>query len=319
MPRIYIPDNFQAPVPPLPLEVKRFSLRADIDVDEQAEALALRLLPAERISYLASRMPNLRWLQLLVAGVDQALQANLPPQVIISNGRGIHDAPTAEMALALLLSAVRGMHRWRDDQKKHIWDSHAYSRHLFPDGPFLGTLEGARVLILGMGSIGLEIARRLVPFGAKIEGVAQSAGEREGFPVHATSHVLTILERFDAVIAVLPETRETHGFINEAFLKHMAKHAWFVNVGRGTAVNEPALIKALRENWIAGAALDVTAQEPLPPDSPLWDLPNLILAPHVGGGGPRFYEKAGKLIQENAKRYLAGEPLLNVIDRARGY
>src|SRR6185369_6637860 len=131
--------------------------------------------------------------------------------------------------------------------------------------------------------------------------------------------VLNILGNYDAVISVLPETKETQGFINEVFLKKMAPQAWLVNVGRGTAVDEPALAKALQEKWIAGAALDVTAKEPLPPESPLWALENLIIAPHVAGGGPHFFQKAGKLIQDNAARFLANKPLLNVIDRQRGY
>jgi phosphoglycerate dehydrogenase-like enzyme len=319
MPRIYIPDNIPRDPPPLPFEVKRFGISENIALDKDAPALVLRWMPAARIKAIAEQLPNLRWLQMLVAGVDQALAADLPAHVQICKGIGIHEAPTAELAVALLLSGIRGMHVFRDNQKKNVWDEKYYGFQLNPPQPYLGTLEGAKVVILGMGVIGQEIAKRLVPFGAHIEGVAQTAGIREGFTVHAAENMLDVVAKADAVIAVLPETSDTRAMINEDFFKHMQKHAWFVNVGRGTAVDEKALFKALAEKWITGGAIDVTEREPLPKDSPLWGLDNLIITPHVAGGGPKFYEKAMKLVADNAKRFMAGEPLLHVIDRSRGY
>lgn len=320
MPLLYVADNINCELPKLPLAVKRVPVNTEIPIDPEADALAVRFIPTARLKYIASRMPNLRWVQLLTAGVDAALNAGLPEQVTVCKGVGIHEAPTAELAVALLLSCVRGMHRWRDNQRKHVWDSVAYTDQIDNKAPYdHATLEGARVLILGMGLVGQEIGKRLLSFGAVVEGVAQSAGIRDGFKVHAASDMLKAVAQADAVIAVLPDTPETRGILNANLFNVMQKHAWLVSAGRGSALDEPALIKALKEKRFAGAAMDVAQQEPLPPDSPLWDIENLVITPHIGGGGPNFYPKAMALVAENAGRFVRGEPLLHVVDRKRGY
>ncbi len=187
------------------------------------------------------------------------------------------------------------------------------------EGKALNTLEDSRVLILGMGTIGLEMAHRLKTFGAVVEGVAGRAGVREGFVTHAAKDLLKVVPKADAIISVFPETPETCGILSRELIYSMQLHAWLVNIGRGSALDEQALIDALQEKRIAGAALDVVAQEPLPKEPPLWGLENLILSPHVAGGGPRFYAKAARLLQHNAQAFVAGKLLLNVIDTQRGY
>ncbi|MBI3418793.1 MAG: phosphoglycerate dehydrogenase [Proteobacteria bacterium] len=320
MPLLYVADNINCQLPKLPLEVKRVPVNADIPVDPNAEGLVVRFIPSARLKYIASRLPNLRWVQLLTAGVDAAINADLPEKVVISKGVGIHEAPTAELAVTLLLSCVRRMHVWRDDQRKHQWNSKAYAFQIDNAAPYdRATLEGAKVLILGMGIIGQEIGKRLLPFGAIVEGVAQTAGMRDGFKVHANADMLKAVAQADAVIAVLPETPETRGILSRDLFNAMQKHAWLVSAGRGSALDEKALIEALKSSRIAGAAMDVAQQEPLPKDSPLWDVENLVITPHIGGGGPNFYKKACALIAENAQRFVKGEPLLHVIDRKRGY
>ena len=181
------------------------------------------------------------------------------------------------------------------------------------------TLEGARVLIVGMGAIGIEIARRLQPFGALVEGVAMSAGTRGGFTTHALSDLDALLPVFDAVILVLPNTPQTVGLLSKERLALMKNTAWIVNVGRGNAIDEQALCAALEAHSIGGAALDVTEREPLPSDSKLWHAPNCIITPHIAGGGPNWARKASALLQRNAEAFSEGRTLENVVDARKGY
>jgi phosphoglycerate dehydrogenase-like enzyme len=312
-----IPDTITWAIPELPLEVERFDVQ-DPPTDSEAVALTVWGIPRKVLAPLLA-LPSLRWVQSLTAGIDHVLDSTAREDLIICNGRGLHDAPTAEMAVALLLEATRGLHFFRDQQHKAIWDRSAYANQLEGKAKYLGTLEGTRILILGMGTIGLEIGRRLQPFGAVIEGVATTAGERDGFPTHAFSSLDELLPNFDALVMVLPDTPETHGILSRERLAMMNPHAWVVNVGRGSAIDEPALIEALEAGQVGGAALDVASREPLPAESKLWTLENVILAPHVAGGGPRFYQKASDLLARNARAFVNGGTLENVISRARGY
>lgn len=317
--RILITDSLKCPLPPLPFdEVVRFPARGPVTDGFDAEALVVWNSPRPVLHSIIHSMPNVKWVQGVMAGVDHILSAPLPSHVKLSNGRGLHDAPTAELAVTLLLSGVRRMHRWRDMQARAEWDRTAYHLQLGAEAG-LGTLEGAKILVLGMGTIGLEIAKRLSAFGAMVEGVASTAGERGGYKTHATKDLFALLPRVDALIAILPETPETRGMINHDVFARMQPHAWFINAGRGSSVDEAALLEALQAKKIGGAAIDVAQTEPLPPESPLWKLENLIITPHVAGGGPRFYEKAMALLQRNCDNYMKGLPLENLIDPARGY
>lgn len=313
--RILIPDTVQFPLPPLPLEVIRFDPRSDL-TNLDAEALLVWGVPSRALEPLL-RLPSLRWVQTLTAGVDHVLKLQPSAQIAVANGKGLHDAPTAEMAVALLLSAVRRLHVFRDSQNAATWNKDAYQQAL--EGNAEMSLEGARVLIVGMGAIGVEIARRLQPFGSVIEGVAMSAGTRGGFTTHALSDLDGLLPVFDAVILVLPNTPQTVGILSKERLGLLKKKAWVVNVGRGNAIDEQALLEALEAGTIGGAALDVVSSEPLPSDSALWHAPNCIITPHVAGGGPNWARKASALLQRNAEAFAAGRPLENVVDAGKGY
>jgi phosphoglycerate dehydrogenase-like enzyme len=312
-----IPNTITWTLPELPFKVERFDVQ-NPPSDSDAVALAVWGIPRKALAPLLA-LPSMRWVQSLTAGIDHVLDSSAREDLIVCNGRGLHDAPTAEMAVTLLLEATRGLHFFRDQQHKAIWDRSAYANQLEGKAKYLGTLEGTRVLILGMGTIGLEIARRLQPFGAIIEGVATTEGERDGFPTHAFSSLDELLPNFDALVMVLPDTPETHGILSRERIAKMQTHAWVVNVGRGSAIDEPALIEALEADQLGGAALDVASREPLPSESKLWTLENVILAPHVAGGGPRFYQKASDLLARNARAFVNGGMLENVISRARGY
>jgi phosphoglycerate dehydrogenase-like enzyme len=300
-------DNF-------PMDVVRFDPKGSLDWD--AEMLVVWNFSNTVVEKLLA-MPRLRLVQTLTAGVDHVLRLEPKPEIMLCNGKGLHDAPTAELAVSLLLSGVRRLHHFRDLQKQHQWDKTAYA-HALSGQEFL-SLESARVLVVGFGSIGLEIAKRLAPFGCLIEGVAQTSGMRHGYKVHALENLNAILPNFDAVILVLPDTPDTHGFISSQRLERMKRGAWLVNVGRGSAIIESDLVAALESGHLGGAALDVTQTEPLPESSKLWDCKNLILTPHIAGGGPNFYRKAEWLLRRNAANLVLGQPLENIIAREKGY
>ncbi len=311
--QILIPDSVPLSLENFPLEVVRFGSRDDLSAFNTD---ALVVWGKQRLAPLL-QMPNLKYLQTLSAGVDHVLNLSPRADILISNGKGLHDAPTAELAVSLLLAGVRRLHHFRDAQHHAKWDRGAY-QHALTGKDFL-TLEGAKILIVGFGSIGLEIAKRLVPFGCDVEGVTRSGRQHQAYTIHALENIDHILPNFDAVILVLPDTPETHGFISSQRLAQFKKGAWLVNVGRGSAIIETDLLTALESGHLSGAALDVTQTEPLPEDSPLWKLENLILTPHIAGGGPNFYRKAESLLRRNAQNFMAGKPLENLIDRAKGY
>lgn len=319
MPTLLVPDSLAWTLPDLPLDVVRFGPGAPVPPD--ADALVVWGLGANRLAPLLGELPRLRWVQTFSAGVNHVLVPELAPDVVLSNGRGIHDAPVVEHAVAMLLAGVRGLHRLRDAQRERAWSANPHwslkPGDARPDA--LETLEGARVLVLGMGSIGLGIARALVEFGARVEGVARTAGGRGGFRTHALEDLDELLPAADALVMVLPETPATVGLLSRDRLALLPARAWVVNVGRGSAVDERALADALEAGELGGAALDVFATEPLPPDSRLWTLENAIVSPHQAGGGPHFERRALELLARNAGRFVRGEPLENVVDRERGY
>jgi len=318
MPTLLVPDTVTWPLPKLPLEVRTFNPRKPLDPALQgAEALLVWGIGQPHLKTLLETMPNLRWVQTLTAGVDHVLSSSLPPGIQVCRGQGLHDAPTAELAVTLLLSAARKLHQFRDRQHRASWDKSAYGQAL--EGKGFYSLEGARILIVGMGSIGLDIAHKLAVFGANVEGVAQSAGTRQGFVTHAHNDLERLLPDVDALVLALPNTPNTQGFLSRERLALLGPHAWVVNVGRGTAIDQEALTVALEGGRLGGVALDVFETEPLPADSKLWALENAIITPHVGGGGPRFYIKANDLLFRNAQHFVAGEALEFVMDREKGY
>jgi phosphoglycerate dehydrogenase-like enzyme len=314
--RILIPDSITFDIDGLPLEVIRFPARAVPETNLDAEALLVWGMPRTTLEPLLNA-PSLRWVQTLTAGVDHVLNLQPRAEIAVANGKGIHDAPTAELAVALLLAAVRRLHHFRDAQGRAHWDRAAYNEALA--GQSLMTLEGARVLILGMGAIGVEIARRLQPFGCVVEGVANSAGIRDGFTTHALSDLDQLLPHFDAFVLALPDTPETQGILSRDRLNRLNPRAWVVNIGRGSAIDEDALCDVLEAGRIGGAALDVVTREPLSESSRLWRIPNCILTPHVAGGGPNWARKAEALLRRNAQRFVSGESLENIVSRTRGY
>lgn len=263
---------------------------------------------AEQLADTARTLPALKLVQALASGADVVLNAGFASAVHICSGRSLHDGPVAEHALTLILSAVRRLDRLHEAQHAHRWDQGFIAAQAAPETRDLYTLAGATVTIWGFGSIAARLAPLLQLLGAEVHGIARSSGERAGVPVVAESDASELIGRTDVLVSLLPANAETAEVFDSAVFTAVKAGAVFVNVGRGATVDEGALIDALASGRLRAAAIDVTRSEPLPADSPLWDAPNLVITPHVAGNRP---VGSGALIDENVRRLLAGEDLLN--------
>jgi phosphoglycerate dehydrogenase-like enzyme len=277
-----------------------------------AEAMVVWGNPPRLLRDAAQRLTRLRWVQTLAAGPDAVLNAGFPADVVITAGQTLHDAPVTEHALALVLAAARRLNLLIRAQVGHRWAGELGG--LQPVAPVntFRTLRGARVTIWGFGGIAQTLAPHLTALGATVTGVARTAGKRNGFPVVANSGLPDLLRRTDVLIMILPSTPETERALGTAQLALLPAHAWLVNVGRGSTVDEAALLDAIRTRRLAGAALDVFDTEPLPPSSALWDEPNVIISPHAAGGRPLG---AAELIRANLAALRAGTPLRYTVER----
>lgn len=304
-----------------PLEREFPRLRVDSPPDR---VTADRLLPeAEVVLGWAVRRENfalarrLRWIHVTAAGVGGLLFPELvESEVLVSNARGMHADSMAEHAIGVLLAFARKLHLARDLQHGRHWGQHELVR----EAPAFGTLEGATLGIVGFGAIGRAVARRARALGMRVIGLRRRPGS--GGEAHAEwglERLHDLLAESDAVVLAAPLTSETRGLIGAAELGRMRPHAVLLNLGRGALVDEPALIEALERGEIAGAGLDVAAEEPLPAESPLWAMPQVILTPHVSGFGPRYWERSVELFAAHVRAYLAGEPLPNLVDKQAGY
>jgi phosphoglycerate dehydrogenase-like enzyme len=243
-----------------------------------------------------ARMPNLKVIQVLTAGVDTWLD-RVPPGVTLCGARGVHGAGTAELALAGILSHLRQLPRFAAAQHQGVWDR-----------DFTDTLRGRRVLVLGAGDIGQRVAAAARVFDAEVTLIARHA--REG--VRQLADLPQLLPSAQIVVLALPSTPETVGLVDGAFLAALPDGALVVNVARGAQVVTDALLAELRAGRLH-AFLDVYEVEPLPSDDPLWTAPNVVLTPHIGGGTTGWQRAANRLVHDQVGRYLRGEPLANVV------
>jgi phosphoglycerate dehydrogenase-like enzyme len=266
----------------------------------------------ENLTDAAQRLTSVRWVQTLAAGPDAVLEAGFAPDVLVTAGLGLHDKTVAEHTLALVLAAARRLNLLVRAQIGHRWAGELGGLQPVRDAGSFRTLRDAKVLIWGFGGIAATLAPLLAALGADVTGVARHAGERHGFPVVTDADLPGLLPSTDVLINILPATPETAGVLGTAILDRLPAHAWVVNVGRGTTLDEDALLAAIRSGRLAGAALDVFGTEPLPPTSGLWDEPNVIITPHAAGGRPLG---ASALLTENLAAFVAGTPLRNVVQR----
>jgi phosphoglycerate dehydrogenase-like enzyme len=247
---------------------------------------------------------NVRVVQTLSAGVDDitAHLSDLPAGVSLCNARGVHEASTAELAVALTLASLRGIPGFVRAQQQGRWQS-----------AFHPALADRSVLIVGYGSIGAAVEDRLAPFElARVVRVARSARTTERGPVHPIADLPALLPDADVVILSTPLTEATRGLVDKDFLARMKQGALLVNVARGAVVDTDALLAALESGRVT-AALDVVDPEPLPPGHPLWHAPGVLISPHVGGPTSAFLPRAERLLVDQLGRYVNREPLRNVI------
>ncbi len=283
------------------------------------------LLPVDALDLA----PHLRWVQLHSAGADHLLDHPIMhSDVAITTVSGIHATPIAEYVFASMLAHRWQVPNWTQCQREAEWPAGRWNLYARPE------LRDSTLGIVGYGSIGREVGRLGQAFGMRVLALRRSAGQADRgyalentgdpagevpdrfFPPEALHEMLA--ER-DYVVFALPLTADTRHYIGEAELRAMKPTAYLVNIARGSIVDEAALVRALQEGWIGGAGLDVFEQEPLPSDSPLWGLDNALISPHVAGFTTRYDERAAALFAENLRRYLDGQPLLNLVDKEIGY
>jgi phosphoglycerate dehydrogenase-like enzyme len=262
---------------------------------------------------LASRSPGLKWVQMMSAGVDRLMETDIwGSKVIITGVSGIHAVPIGEFVLGLMLMFAKDMPRCFRMQEKHEW------RRSRPS-----LLHNKTVGIIGLGHIGGEIARLSKSFGMSVIATKRSVSKRGRLKnvdlLLPRPELSELLKQSDFVVLSVPLTSDTNRIIGEQEIRLMKPNARIINIGRGELIDEDALIQALDQGTIAGAGLDVTAIEPLPPESRLWDMENVILSPHISGGMEDYMGRATDLFCDNIRRFLAGRQMRNVVQRRRGY
>jgi phosphoglycerate dehydrogenase-like enzyme len=303
---------------------------ADGPVDD-VEVLLRGWLVAEAFDRLLARAPHLTWVHSATSGVERALTpAALARDVLVTNARGVFSRPIAEHVLLMILAVSRHLPELLELQHERTWQ------------PLEGReLRELTIGIIGYGSLGRSVASLASAFGARVIAMrrrldaadaagaeAPSAGADDGdvFPFEPRLERLVgpdglhdLMAASDMVVLAAPLTPETEGMVNEAAIGAMKRDAWLINVARGRLVDDTALVRALRENRIGGAALDTFRDEPLPQTSAYWELPNVILTPHTAWSSARVLDRSIDLFCDNLVRFSRGEPLRNVVDPTAGY
>ena len=256
---------------------------------------------------------KLKWVQVLGSGVDGSLFPEfVESQVILTSAKGFVGTHLADQTWALLLGLLRGIGR---AVRERTWDNRMSIRHATWE------LSGRTLGIVGMGGTGLEVARRASGFEMEIIAIDPETVATPSFvkSVRNMEGFYDLLAESDIVSICAPLTKETKNLFDLSAFRQMKSHALLINVTRGRIVNGPDLIRALEDGLIGGAGLDVTPEEPLPSDSPLWDMPNVIVTPHVAGGSPIRQDRTVDLFCQNLKRFLSGKPMVSQIDKRKGY
>ena len=274
-------------------------------------------------SNILAKAPNAAWIHTYSAGVDACLEL---PEVqtlisrdeglILTNSSGTAAAVIAEHAIGMMLSMARGLHRYRDLQSDANWN-----RNMSREPQLMQTINGKTMLVLGLGTIGQEIAKRANALGMKVNATRNSSREGPDYVdyVGLSDETLELAKTADVVVNALPLTESTKGFIGKDFFDAMKSGSFYISIGRGGTTDTDALMAVLESKKLAGAGLDVTDPEPLPKDHPLWQMDNVIITPHISGTGGESTDKTVKLVVENLRRYQAGEPMLNIVNTSLGY
>jgi D-2-hydroxyacid dehydrogenase (NADP+) len=282
---------------------------------KRSEALArapeatVLIAKAQHVSAeLVAAMPRIEWIQALTTGVDPLLALKLPPSVIVTSARGIHGPQMAELTVLLMMALSRDFPRILGNQREKRWQR--WGQRL---------LAGKTLVIVGVGAIGEALAARCKPLGLKVVGITSRRSVDHFDELRPRAQLREAVAGADFLVLLIPYSPETHHIIDAAVLAAMKPTAYLINVARGGVVDEAALIDALRTRRIAGAGLDVFAQEPLPESSPLWDLDNVIITPHIGGMSDIYAEQILPLLLHNLRAFAAGDraAMLNLVTLAR--
>jgi phosphoglycerate dehydrogenase-like enzyme/glyoxylase-like metal-dependent hydrolase (beta-lactamase superfamily II) len=309
--RIVVPSGL---MPARLAELKRVAPEVEFVPVKTAEEAARAAADADAVlgfctPDIAKAGTRLRWIAVAHAGVEEDLSAELVrSKIVFTNMQRLYGPPVADQAFALLLSLTRGL------------------REVTPDTPWfkgekLEELHGKTMLVVGLGGLGTEVSRRARAFGMRVLAIDPKDMERPAFvfSLDKPPKLMELLPKADVVVLACPLTAETRGLFGEPQFEAMKRSAYFINIARGGLVKMPALMEALRNRRIAGAGLDVTDPEPLPPGHSLWKMTNVVISPHVGGQSPEGKDRQWRLWRENVRRFVAGEPLLCVVDKEKGY
>jgi phosphoglycerate dehydrogenase-like enzyme len=270
-------------------------------------------LKPDTLRKVLAAAPKLRWHQTPSAGVNHILIPEyLQREITLTNGAGTFSIPIAEFVLTYILYHTKQLNTLLDLRTNHSWKKSI-------ELP-IQELSDATLLIIGAGSIGQEIAKRASAFGMRVWGSRRKPEPMPNFEkVVGADEWRSLLPEADYIVLATPLTSETKHLIDETALKAMRPNAYLINVARGAVIDEAALITALKEGWIAGAALDTFETEPLPSDHPLWSFPNVLITPHCSGFSSRIADRMINLFLDNLRRYQTGQPLRNVVDKTAGY
>lgn len=277
------------------------------EMDDASLGVEVALAKPALMARVIDRMPALRWVQSTFAGVDALLSPDVRHDYRLTGVKGVFGPLMSEYVLGQIIARERGFHALAAAQAAGRWEPR----------PYRG-LHGRVMGIAGLGSIGQQIAAAAAHFGMHVVGYKRSPGEVAGVEqVYSGDSFAEFAAAVDDLVLVLPATAQTHHIVNADLLRRMRSDAWLINVGRGALVDEAALAAALRDGQLGGAILDVFEQEPLPSDSPLWSMDNVVITPHVAAES--FPEDIAAIFAENWRRYLRGDSLLYGIDFQRGY
>jgi phosphoglycerate dehydrogenase-like enzyme len=286
---------------------------ADEAAFEQAEVLLVGSVPASVLDHIVSRSPRLRWIHSASAGVDRVTTSAVRERgLLVTNARGVFSRPIAEYVVMMSLAIARRLPQLLELQRERTWQ------------PLRGReLSELTIGIVGYGSIGVELAGLLEPFGCRIIATRRrtelGAGDAPHVELLGLDDLGELLRVSDIVVVAAPLTDETAGLIGAEQMAEMREDAWLINIARGRLIDEIALRRALTSGWIGGAVLDVFGEEPLPPDSQLYDTPNLVITPHTSWASDRVAERTIDLFTDNLRAYRAGEPMRNLVDVEAGY
>jgi phosphoglycerate dehydrogenase-like enzyme len=294
-------------------EIKKIAPEVEVEVVESSSDYS-KLLKEKEIVFgwpkteLLKKAENLKWLHLPSAGVDDYADQKLyqNQDIKLTNSSGVYGKPIAEHVFAMIMAHNRNLIDYAYDKKEKKWQSKNDIKDFF----------NSTVGILGLGDIGSTIAKRAKAWGAEVLALKRTMIELPDYvdQIYLNQDLDQLLKRSDYVILTLPGTPETEGIIGREEFKLMKNSAFIVNIGRGSLIDQEALIKALEEGWIAGAGLDVTEPEPLPETSKLWEMNNVILTPHTSGFSPTNDQRRFEIFKDNLKRYLSQNELLNQVD-----